>query len=72
MYLILILLVSGNVSDPVTNNFKSTSLIFHGSSKLLEKRVPTNVEDIVDIMNQYVKIGGLLGCDMDGNKEKIT
>lgn len=30
-----------------------------------------NIKDIVDIMKQYVEMGGLLGYDTKGNKDKI-
>ncbi|CAH1446166.1 unnamed protein product [Lactuca virosa] len=43
--------------NPGTIKMKSNSASSHGSSRLLKKRVPDNIKDISDIMNQYVEMG---------------
>ncbi|CAH1431366.1 unnamed protein product [Lactuca virosa] len=57
--------------DPGTSKIKSNSASSHGSSRLLKKRVSANIEDISDIMKQYVEMGRLFGYDMEGNKDKV-
>nr|KAJ0210828.1 hypothetical protein LSAT_V11C400171530 [Lactuca sativa] len=57
--------------NPGTSKMKSNSASSHVSSRLLKKRVSDNIEDISDIMNQYVEMGRFLGYDMEGNKDKV-
>ncbi|CAI9288683.1 unnamed protein product [Lactuca saligna] len=43
----------------------------HGSSKILKKKVLVVVDDIKDVLNQYFEMDGLLGYDMETNKERV-
>lgn len=52
-------------------SFKATSLNYHCSSKPLIKQVSANVNDIEDVMKQYIQMGGVLGYDMEGNMETV-
>ncbi|CAH1435947.1 unnamed protein product [Lactuca virosa] len=42
-----------------------------GSTKLLKKKVPVVVDDIGDVLKQYFEMGGLLGYDMESNKDRV-
>nr|KAJ0213406.1 hypothetical protein LSAT_V11C400215910 [Lactuca sativa] len=42
----------------------------HGSSKILKKKVLV-VVDIENVLKQYFEMGGLLGYDMETNKEQV-
>ncbi|CAH1453334.1 unnamed protein product [Lactuca virosa] len=53
------------------SKIKCNSASSHGSSRLLKKWVPDDIEDISDIVKQYFEMGKLLGYDMEGNKDKV-
>lgn len=53
-------------------SFKATSWNSNGSSNLLKKRVSTNVNHTTDMMKQYIEMGGLLGYDMEANRESLS
>ncbi|KAI3708612.1 hypothetical protein L2E82_37908 [Cichorium intybus] len=42
-----------------------------GSIKSNMKRVPTDVDNINDVMAQYMEMGKMLGYDMESNKQKV-